>query len=604
MPYTKNPVGQLVQSTLIHFKQALAFVWRSSPRLTIVQLALLVFQSALPLVNIYLLKLLIDAIEAHVKAGNGDFQPIIALLLAMGGVLLVSSWVATLATYVSTAQAQRVSDYMSVLLQEKSAAIDLQFYEDPQYHDTLHRAQTQGLYRPVQVLNSLVSTLQNGLSLTAVAGLFVLLHWGVALVFILTALPALAIRVYFSKVLYEWQRRTTQLERESYYLNMLLTNERYVKEIRVFDVAHIFIEKFKALRDRLYGEKLGIEGKKARAEVLARSAEIVATVGIYGFVAYRAAGGHLTVGDFVLYFQAFQKGQSSLKSMLNSMASLYENRLFLKYIFEFLQIEPQVSDQPSALPLPRIAAGIRFEGVSFAYPSSREGKRVLHDIDLNIPKGKVVALVGENGSGKTTLIKLLARLYDVTDGRITFDGTDIRAARLSDVRQRISVIFQDFSKYYLSVQDNIQVSNMHDPLDAARARFAAQQTGAHEFIEDLPEGYANMLGLRFLKGTELSGGQWQKIALSRAFYKEADIIVLDEPTSAIDPIAEYELFERLRDIARDKILILITHRLYNLKMADEIVVMEQGRIIERGTHSELAQARGQYFKMFEKQLAD
>lgn len=569
-----------------------------------VQLVLLVFQSGLPLVNIYLLKLLIDAIEAQVRIGDGDYQPIFALLLMMGGVLLVSSWVATLAGYVSTAQAQRVSDYMSVLLQEKSAAIDLQFYEDPQYHDTLHRAQTQGLYRPVQVLNSLTSALQNGLSLTAVAGLFVLLHWGVALVFILTALPALFIRVYFSKVLYEWQRRTTQLERESYYLNMLLTNERYVKEIRVFDVAALFIAKFKALRDRLYGEKLGIEGKKARAEVLSRTAEIVATVGIYGFVAYRAAGGHLTVGDFVLYFQAFQKGQSSLKAMLNSLASLYENRLFLKYIFEFLQIEPEVKDAPQALPLPRIEAGIAFEGVSFAYPSSRERQRVLHDIHLDLPRGQVVALVGENGSGKTTLIKLLARLYDVTEGRITFDGTDIREAALSDVRQRISVIFQDFSKYYLSVNDNIQVSDMHHERDEERIACAARQTGAADFIEALPDGYANMLGLRFMKGTELSGGQWQKIALSRAFYKEADIIVLDEPTSAIDPIAEYEIFERLREIARDKILILITHRLYNLKMADQIIVMEQGRIIERGTHKELTQARGQYFKMFEKQLAD
>lgn len=593
-----------MQSTYLHFRQALTFVWRSSPRLTILQLVLLVFQSALPLVNIYLLKLLIDAIEAQVRVGDGQFQPITVLLAAMGGVLLVSSWLQTLAGYVSTAQAQRVSDYMSVLLQEKSAAIDLQFYEDPQYHDTLHRAQTQGLFRPVQVLNSLVNALQNGLSLTAVAGLFVLLHWGVALVFILTALPALFIRVYFSKVLYEWQRRTTQLERESYYLNMLLTNERYVKEIRVFDVARLFIEKFKALRQRLYREKLGIEGKKARAEIISRSLEIVATVGIYGFVAYRAAGGHLTVGDFVLYFQAFQKGQSSLKAMLNSLASLYENRLFLKYIFEFLQIEPKVKDAPQALPLPRIERGISFEGVSFAYPSSRAGKLVLHDINLDLPRGQVVALVGENGSGKTTLIKLLARLYDVTDGRITFDGTDIRAARLSEVRQRISVIFQDFSKYYLSVNDNIQVSDMHSDLDAERIAYAATQTGAHTFIEELPDGYTNMLGLRFMKGTELSGGQWQKIALSRAFYKDADIIVLDEPTSAIDPIAEYEIFERLREIARDKILILITHRLYNLKMADQIIVMEQGRITERGTHQSLVAERGTYFQMFEKQLAD
>lgn len=591
-----------MQQDLKHILQALKFVWASSKRLTVVQLFLLIFQSFLPLINIYLLKLLIDEIEVQAKNQGENYQSIIYYLAFIGGILLFTNIVNIVSQYVTTAQSQRVTDYMSSLLQAKSIEIDLHYYEDPKYHDTLHRAQTQGLFRPVRVLQSLTSTLQSGFSLTAIAALFLLLHWGIAVVFILTALPAFFIKIYFSRVLYDWQRKTTQMERESYYLNTLVTSEEYVKEIRIFDVAHIFMNKFKALRARLYTQKMGIEGKRARAEIFSKAVEIAATIGIYGFVAYRAAQGSITVGDFVMYFQAFQKGQSTMKTMLTSLATVYENRLFLKYIFEFLQIEPQVQNSKEPISIPQLNEKITFKNVSFSYPSTRNGQKALQNINLEFKKGEVIALVGENGSGKTTLIKLLSRLYDVDDGSIEFDNEDIKNLNLSELRQKISVIFQDYSKYHLSVRDNIQIGNMHFPLDEDKIKDAANNTGAAQFIENLPDAYDNMLGLRFKKGTELSGGQWQKIALARAFYKNADIIILDEPTSAIDPLAEHEIFEKFRSIAQGKILILITHRLYNLKMANKIVVMDKGEIIETGNHKTLVEQKGKYFQMFEKQM--
>ena len=583
-----------------HIYKAIIFVWRSSPKLTIAQLVVLILLSLLPLINLLLIKELVDEITLQASLPKFSFQQVLFLIIGMGIILLLINIMNVISQYVATAQQQRVTDFMSSIIQKKSVEIDLQFYEDPTYHDTLHRAQSQGIHKPVQVLNSLISIIQNGLSLIAIAGLFIWLHWSIAVVLILSALPALFIKVYFAKKMYTWEKKITQTERESIYLNMMLTVDKFVKEIRIFDVSKTFIERYAKLRGEIYTEKMAIVGKQSKAEIIAKALEVIATVSIYMFVAYRAVLGKITAGGFVMYFQAFQKGQSSLKATLQSLATLYQNRLFLQYLFEFLDIKHKVKEAKNPMPLPKIEEKISFHDVSFKYPSSEHD--ILKNINLEFNKGEVIAIVGENGSGKTTLIKLLCRLYDVNDGTIRFDGKDIKAISLSDVRQKISVIFQDYAEYFLSVKENIQISDMHQPLDMERIEQSAKNTGADGFIKKLPLEYENMLGLRFMRGNQLSGGQWQKIALARAFYKEADIIVLDEPTSAIDPLAEYEIFEKLKDFAKDKILVLITHRLYNLKMADQIIVMDKGEVIEQGSHEELAQQRGKYYQMFKKQM--
>lgn len=589
-----------MKKSLRNIIEALRFVWRSSPQLTIAQLVILVILSLLPLINLYVIKLLIDEITTQSNQTAYSFYYVGWYLGIMGSVMLVVSLFTILSQYIATALKQRVSDYMSKIIQEKSVEIDLQFYEDPKYHDTLHRAQNQGLFRPVMILNSLTSILESGLSLIAIAGLLIWLHWSIAIVLIISALPALFIKVYFSKKLFDWERKVTQPERESIYLNMMLTVDKFVKEIRIFDVAQTFIDRFSDLRAQIYKEKMSIVTKQSKAEVGGKAIEILATISIYAYVAYRTVKGAITAGGFVMYYQAFQRGQGALKTVLSSVASLYENRLFLQYLFEFLDIQHEVKDPEQPLALPKIEDNIRFENVSFRYPSSTTD--ILKNVNLSFKKGQVIAIVGENGSGKTTLIKLLCRLYDVSEGQILFDNQNIKQISLSDVRQKISVIFQDFAQYYLSVKENIAISNMHEPLNMANVEEAAKRTGAHEFVATMGKGYDNMLGLRFKSGNELSGGQWQKIALARAFYKQSDVIVLDEPTSAIDPLAEYDIFEQLRTFAADKILVLITHRLYNLKMADQIIVMDKGQVIEQGTHEELAALGGKYFKMFEKQM--
>ncbi len=322
--------------------------------------------------------------------------------------------------------------------------------------------------------------------------------------------------------------------------------------------------------------------------------------GSYGFIAYRTVQGNITLGDLVMYFQAFQRGQGYLRNMMNSLASLYEDNLFLSHLYEFLNLKPQVVQPVHPQPVPQMRqAGIMFDHVSFQYPGSAH--EVLKDISLTIRPGEVVALVGENGSGKTTLVKLLCRLYDPVEGVVTFDGINLRQFETTMLRREISVIFQDYVHYHLTARENIWFGNTNVMPDDERVVAAARYSGADEVIESLPQGYETMLGKWFKDGEELSIGEWQKIALARAFLRQAQIIVLDEPTSSLDARAEYEVFQRFQQLAADRTAILISHRFSTVRMADRIYVMHDGKIIENGSHDELIRLGGTYAHLFEIQ---
>lgn len=589
-----------MKQTINHFLRALHFVWISSKRWTIAKITLLLIQSILPLVTLYLLKLVIDEVTLQLQADTAPhFSSIVWFIGLWGAANLIGALVATANQYVNENQSLLVSDYMSKVVHQKSIELELAFYENPAYLNTLHRAQIESRTRPIHILNALTGLIQNGISLVAIGGLLIYLHWAASVILILAALPILFIKIRFSERRYHWGRNRTQLKRESYYLDYLLTQAETAKEIRLFNIGHYLSDQFNAIQKLLFKENEKIAFNQAWTTLFAKGAETLAVLAAYIFIAYRTINGALTIGDLVMYYQAFQRGQAFLQSSLTSLASLYENKLFLKNLYEFLDLKPALAtgksqDFPSLQTNP-----IRFENVAFSY--TPDGKQILKDINLEIKNNQVISLVGKNGAGKTTLIKLLCQLYTPTSGNIWIGDTNLNDISTDQLRRQVSVIFQDFIQYKRPAKENIALGDVTRKLDLNRVKEVAQLTGAAEFIEKLPQQYDSMLGRMFFDGEELSIGQWQKVALARAFYSDAHIIVLDEPTSSMDALAEYEFFRKLKSIAQNKIVFLISHRLSSATMSDQIFFLENGQIVEQGTHQDLISQKGKYAFLFNKQ---
>ena len=586
----------------LRFLPALRLVWQSSPEWTIIRLILVVFQGLLPLVMIYLAKLIIDTVTVNLKASNPEqvFTQVLPLIILAGAAAIFDSFCQSLNELVNTAHSQKVTDYMQGIIHAKSVEADLEYYENAKYHDALQRAQQEAPYRPPQILNRLAQLGQNFISLVAMLGLLISLHWGIIGILLVATIPAVFVKIEYSRTMYAWQRRRTQLQRQSMYLGWMLTNEQFAKETRLFDLGHWFSDEYDKIRKKLYQEKLRISTKRSISFFLAQAFAGIIVFAVFAFIIYQTIQGILLLGDLVLYYQALQRGQNNLKATLASVSGLYEDNLFLANLYEFLDLKPKVIDpaQPKILPQP-LKKGIVFNNVSFQYADS--ARQTLKNINLTIKAGETIALVGENGSGKTTLIKLLCRLYDPTSGSITIDGTDLRWYKIADLRRQISVIFQDYAKYHFSAEENIRLGNLDIEAKDSSILSAAKRSGAHDVITQLPHGYDTILGKLFDTGEELSIGQWQKVALARAFLRNSQVIVLDEPTSAMDPQAEYEIFKRFREIIQNQTAILITHRLSTVKMADRIFVMEQGSIVESGNHEELMKSRGVYAHLFDTQ---
>ena len=584
------------------FVPALKLVWESSPKWTIARTCLIVLQGLLPLASIYLVKLLVDAVTTGLSASDPQalLREITPLLIGLGITALVILICNASSELVNTAQTQKVSDHMRSILHAKSIEIDLAYYENPRYHDTLQRAQQEATYRPNQILTRLAQVGQNSLSLVAMIGLLLTLHWAIMFVLLVGAIPSVLVRLRYTRELYQWQREWTPVDRQSMYLSWLLTGEQFAKEIRLFELGELLSRRFDRLRTQFYKARVNLISRRVLSFLSADVLSGILVGAIYGFILYQTLQGTLKLGDLVLYHQALQRGQSSLKASMSGLSGLYEDNLFLTNLYEFLDLKPNIITPayPKAMPLPMVE-GITFEHVDFQYEGT--ARQALRDISLAVRPNETIALVGENGSGKTTLIKLLCRLYDPTCGRIAIDGINLKDLDVRELQQQISVIFQDYAKYHLPAQDNIWLGNIQLPPDDAAVMAAAKRSGAHEVIQQLPHGYNTVLGKLFDGGEELSIGQWQKVALARAFLRNSQVIVLDEPTSAMDPKAEYEVFKRFRELIQDQAAILITHRLSTVKMADRIYVMEQGRIVESGCHDELMGQQGLYSNLFETQ---
>jgi ATP-binding cassette subfamily B protein len=589
----------------VRIDRALRFVWQASPIYTILSGVVVLVLGILPLVSLYLLKLIIDSVtDLNFSRNTGILDPNFSKpLFYIGfacGIGLLTAFFNFLTDYIKKAQSLVVADHMFSVLHEKAIKADLAHYESPEFRDTLFRAQREAPYRPTSIVNGLFSASQSGASFAAVFGLLFLFNPVLSIVMLTAAIPGIILRLKYSEKIYTWQEKRTEDERRAYYFHWMLTSDAHAKEFRLFNLGRHFMDQFKAIREILKKEKLYFEKRRAIGDLIAQSSSTLAVFGSFVYIAVKAAQGAISLGDMVMYFQGFQKGLGFLKTLLESGAQMYEDNLFLSHLYDFLKIKPQIREPEIPSQVPKtIKTGIEFKNVEFFYQNNI--KNVLNCVNFSIKPGEIIALVGENGSGKSTVVKLLTRLYDPQGGGIFLDGQNIKNFKINDFREKISVVFQDHIRYQLSAKENIYLGDIDKKDDIERIKQAAKQTDIDKKLESFPLGYDTILGRWFKGGEELSTGQWQMVAISRAFFRDAEIVVLDEPSSALDPKTETAVFSKLRKLMEGRSALIISHRYSTVRMADKILVLDNGQIIEQGSHEELIKNNGKYSKLYKSQ---
>ena len=589
----------------IRIDRALKFVWQASPLYSILSGIAVLVLGILPLISLYLIKLIIDSVtELDFRQGTSIWDQDFSMPLLYIGIAcvigLITAFFNYLTDYIKEAQSLTVTDYMFSVLHEKSAQTDLAFYESPEYRDTLYRAQTEGPYRPTSIVNGLFEACQSGASFIAVFWLLFMFNPILPIIMVAATIPGVLLRLKYSQKIYSWQEKRTEDERRSYYFHWMLTGDAHAKEFRLFNLGKHFITQFKSIKKTLKNEKLYFEKRRAFGDFIAQSSATLAVFGSFVYIAFKTAQGTITLGDMVLYLQGFQKGLGFLKTFLESSAQMYEDNLFLSQLYDFLKQKPKILEPKIPAPLPeKINTNLEFKDVSFFYQNNV--KNVINCVNFSIKPGEIVALVGENGSGKSTIVKLLARLYDPQEGNIFLDGQDIKNFKVNEFRKKISVVFQDHIKYQLSAKENIFLGDVEQKNNADKIKKAAGQTDIDEVINSLPKGYDTLMGKWFKHGEELSIGQWQMMAIARAFFRDAEIVILDEPSSALDPETEMTIFSKLKKLMKGRAALIISHRYSTVKMADKILVLDKGSIIEQGTHQELIEENKKYAGLYNKQ---
>ena len=591
------------RTQLPYLPRALNLVWTAARGWTIAWIVLLVIQGILPVAIVTLTKVLVDSLVAAAD-GGGSWETVrgpLLLALLMAGLLLLTELLRALTRFVRTAQSELVSDHISSLIHDRAVAADLAHYENPTYHDRLHRARVDSRHRAVALVENLGSLLQNSITFAAMAVVLIQFGWWVPLALIASTAPALVVVVRFAVKRHQWQMATTPDVRRTWYYDWLLTHREAASEIRLFKLGDHFSSLFQSIRARLRGERLSIARTQAAAEIFAGSLGLAVMGATLAWMVVRTLRGAATLGGLAMFFQAFNQGQKLMRSLLETLGEAVSNTLFMENLFEFLSIEPEVVDPTKPVTITETTPlSIDFRNVDFRYPSAE--KPTLEGFNLEIPAGQVAALLGVNGAGKSTLFKLLCRLYDPSAGAVEIGGHDIRSLELTELRRLVTVLFQDPVRYSETVRRNVELGQVGPERDAEQILDSIDAAGALSLIDRLPNGIDTLLGSWFSGGTELSGGEWQRISLARAVLRDARILLLDEPTSAMDSWAETDWVNRFRDLARGRTAVIISHRLTTAMKADMIHVMDHGTIIESGSHRDLLNLGGRYAEAWQAQM--
>ena len=575
-------------------------IWQTSPKLFAANVILRVIRAAIPVTTLYIGKLIIDEVVRLTQtSGETDLTYLFTLIAIEFGIAIISDAINRATVLLDSLLGDKFANETSVRLMQHAGKLDLQQFEDADFYDKMERARRQTTRR-TSLMSQVLGQFQSLITIAFLAvGLIALSPWLIALIAI-AVIPAFLGESHFNERSYSLNHQWTPERRELDYYRYIGASDETAKEVKIFGLSDYLVNQFAALADKYYQANRKIAVSRAQwGSVLAA----VGSAGYYGayiIIILQTVNGQLSIGDLTFLAGSFARLRTQLESVLNQFSSMAEGALYLQDFFDFFNMEPIIKHKISDIAFPRpIQQGFAFENVGFKYPNTEIW--AVKDLNFTLKAGEKLALVGENGAGKTTLIKLISRLYDPSEGRILLDGRDLRDYDPEQLRAEIGVIFRDFVQYQMTAATNIAVGNIAERKDLSRIDGAAYRGMADQVIKKLPQGYDQMIGRRFAEGVNLSGGEWQKIAISRAYMREAQVLILDEPTAALDARAEYEVFKRFSDLTAGKTAIIISHRFSTVRMADRILVLEKGQLREIGTHEELLTMEGKYAELFSLQ---
>ena len=599
-PKNKNEISFKDRfSALSNLPAFFKLVWQASPRLALSNALLRLIRSAIPVALLYVGKLIIDQV-VHAGKGSGDLHTYLWQLVAIEfGLAVLSDALSRANALVDSLLGDLFANFTSIKIMQHASILDLDQFENSAFYDKLERARQQTVGRTI-LLSQVLGQVQDFITMGFfAAGLIVFNPWLILLLFI-AVLPAFLGESYFNNRTYSLSRRQTPERRELDYIRFIGASDETAKEVKIFDLSGFLIDRFRQLSGKFYKDNKLISVKRS---IWGTALSLLGTAAYYGayiFIISKALSGKLSIGDLIFMAGSFRQLRTLMEGILSRFTAVSQGAIYLKDFFDFFKIQPAIKLSPNARPFPNpIKLGFVFEDVGFKYAHSERWAN--RHLNFTLHAGEKLALVGENGAGKTTLVKLLARLYDPTEGRILLDGYDLKEYDLAALRKQVGVIFQDYLRYQMTVAQNIAVGNISQQQNRELIVDAAKQSMADILVQRLPDKYDQALGKRFNQGVELSGGEWQKIALARAYMKDAQLFILDEPTAALDARAEYEVFQRFADLTKGKTAVLISHRFSTVRMANRILVLDKGMLLEEGSHEALLAKNGRYAELFNLQ---